>query len=282
MKLLVATTNHHKLREIREMFQMSFLELLSMDEFPSVPEVVEDGETFADNATKKAVELAKATGYWTLADDSGLEVFALDGRPGVRSARYAGEPVNYQANNSLLLKELEGKTNRAARFVCVMALSDPEGYCRTVRGECAGVITTALHGDNGFGYDPVFMPKGCEMTFAEMEAEEKNLMSHRAVAVKKASEEWGELLEKMAGSNCEDGEEFVKVALIETQFQAEIIDGVLEERGIPHIVRSFHSSAFDGLFQMTKGWGQVDAPARHKDEILVIMEDLAKEPPIAQ
>lgn len=274
MKILVATTNHHKLREIRDIMMMPFMELLSLDEFPNVPNVVENGKTFAENAMKKAAELARATGYWTLADDSGLEVAALGGRPGVLSARYAGEPVSYPANNRKLLDEMENAADRSARFVCVIALSDPEGHCRTVTGTCDGTITTEPRGENGFGYDPIFMPTGDNMTFAEMEPEEKNQMSHRAAALRKASAEWENLLEKEATSFCEEGEVFEKIMPLESELQSELLDAMLEERGIPHINRSYHSSPFNGLFQMTEGWGYVEAPPRCRDEILAIAKDL--------
>jgi XTP/dITP diphosphohydrolase len=275
MKLLVATSNRHKLREIRDIFMMPSVELMSLDEFEDVPEVEEDGETFADNAVKKAVEVARKTECWTMADDSGLEVVALGGRPGVRSARYAGEPADYQANNSKLIEELSGTDNRAARFVCVMALSDPEGYCRTVRGICEGTITKEPRGINGFGYDPVFLPANGEMTFAEMTPEQKNVISHRAAALRKAADEWRDLLEKKSSAYYDDGDVFEKTVLLENEVQAELIDGMLEEKGIPHIIRSYRESAFDGLFQATKGWGHIEAHPRHREAILAMLNDLS-------
>jgi XTP/dITP diphosphohydrolase len=194
MKLLVATRNAHKLKEIREIFSVSSLELVSMDAFPNVPEVVEDGRTFEKNAIKKAVTVALTTKMWTMADDSGLEVEALGGAPGVLSARYAGEPVNYTANNAKLLKELANAENRKAHFRCVIAISSPSGRCQIVDGKCEGRIIEASRGTGGFGYDPLFVPDGYEQTFAEMDSETKNKISHRASALMHARERWGDLL----------------------------------------------------------------------------------------
>lgn len=133
MKLLVATRNRHKLEEIRQILALPGLDLLAADEVPGLPEdVVEDAETFEGNALKKARELCVASGLWTLADDSGLEVVALGNAPGVYSARYAGEPCSYPANNAKLLRELEGVADRRARFRCVIALCAPDGREWTV------------------------------------------------------------------------------------------------------------------------------------------------------
>ena len=194
MKLVIATRNKHKLEEIREIFNVSGLKIVSALDYPDVPDVVEDGTTFEANAMKKAVSLAKATGLWALADDSGLEVDALNGAPGIYSARYAGESVSYPANNRKLLKELEKMPNRRARFRCVIALSSPEGKARTVDGRCEGVIAHEERGKQGFGYDPLFIPDGFSKTFAEMDADSKNAISHRGRALQRAMEAWGELL----------------------------------------------------------------------------------------
>jgi len=190
MKLLVATRNRHKLEEIRAIFRMDSLELLAASDIEGLPEVEEDGDTFEANAIKKAATMARESGLWTLADDSGLEVDALDGEPGVRSARYAGEPADYQANNDKLLRELGDSSNRRARFRCVIALSDPRGECRTVSGSCEGSIIDAPRGEAGFGYDPLFVPEGYDVTFAEMDAESKNRISHRGKALERAQKEW--------------------------------------------------------------------------------------------
>jgi XTP/dITP diphosphohydrolase len=194
MKIVIATRNKHKLEEIRAIFHQPKLELVCALDYPDVPDVAEDGETFEANAIKKAVSLAKATGLWSLADDSGLEVDALGGAPGVYSARYAGEPVSYPANNRKLLKELEQNPNRSARFRCVIALSSPDGKARTVDGRCEGVIAHEERGKQGFGYDPLFIPDGFSKTFAEMDADSKNAISHRGRALQKAMETWGAML----------------------------------------------------------------------------------------
>ena len=197
MKLVIATRNAHKLEEIHDIFDFQNLEVLSAFDFPHVPDVIEDGETLEANAVKKAVEIARATGCWALADDSGLEVDALGGAPGVYSARYAGEHCSYADNNIKLLREMAGKADRTARFRTVIALSDPEGNAKTVSGECPGVIIGELRGTNGFGYDPLFVPDGYSETFAELDSGVKNRISHRANALQKARAEWTELMKSL-------------------------------------------------------------------------------------
>lgn len=197
MKLVIATRNPHKLEEIHDIFEFKQLQVLSALDFPDVPDVVEDRETLEANAIKKAVEIAKATGCWALADDSGLEVDALHGAPGVYSARYAGEHCSYDDNNAKLLRELEGTSNRTARFRTVIALSDPGGRVQTVTGECPGVIIDEQRGTNGFGYDPLFVPDGFIDTFAQLSSEVKNRISHRAKALQQACREWSELLHRL-------------------------------------------------------------------------------------
>lgn len=197
MKLVIATRNAHKLEEIHAIFDFSNVEVLSAFDFPHVPDVVEDGDTLEANAIKKAVEIARATGCWALADDSGLEVDALNGAPGVYSARYAGEHCSYADNNAKLLNELAGRRNRAARFRTVIALSDPGGSVQTVAGECPGVIIDEQRGTNGFGYDPLFVPDGHAETFAELPSDVKNRISHRADALRKAHAAWSELLRNL-------------------------------------------------------------------------------------
>ena len=194
MKILIASRNAHKIQEIREIFDLPGVEWVSTAEFPDLHDVVEDGDTFEANAVKKATELARATGLWALADDSGLEVTALGNAPGVWSARYAGEPCNHANNNAKLLRELAGKTDRSARFRCVAALSDPTGRAETVSGACPGRIVDALRGAQGFGYDPLFVPDGYDRTFAEMGNEQKNKLSHRGRALALAKEKWGALI----------------------------------------------------------------------------------------
>ena len=194
MKLLIATGNTHKLREIRAILSVPGLAIISPREWPQpLPPIDEDGLTFEDNAIKKAMLTALATGLWTLADDSGLEVEALDQTPGVRSARYAGEPSSDAANNALLLENLTEAPNRKARFRCAIALSSPTGRCQVVEGVCAGTLLPAPRGSNGFGYDPLFVPDGHTRTFAEMPDTEKNAISHRAQALQKARDTWAPL-----------------------------------------------------------------------------------------
>ncbi len=190
MKLLISTRNRHKLKEIRAIMKIPNLDLLCMDNFSDIPEIEEDGDSFKANAKKKAVTLALKTGLWTIADDSGLEVYALDYAPGIYSARYAGEPADYQENNIKLLHELEDIDDRSARFKCVMALSTPEGKVQFIEGKCEGTITTKPRGTNGFGYDPVFIPQGYDRTFAELDSNLKNSISHRARALEEAKKEW--------------------------------------------------------------------------------------------
>ncbi|MDF7825863.1 RdgB/HAM1 family non-canonical purine NTP pyrophosphatase [Pontiellaceae bacterium B12227] len=197
MKLVLATRNAHKLEEIQAIFDFQGLEVLSAFDFPDVPDVVEDKETLEGNAVKKAVEVAQATGCWALADDSGLEVAALDGAPGVYSARYAGDHCSYADNNVKLLKELADKDDRSAQFRTVLALSDPQGKAQTLEGACPGKIIEELRGTNGFGYDPLFIPEGHSGTFAELDAAIKNKISHRARALQKAAVEWAALLSSL-------------------------------------------------------------------------------------
>jgi len=196
MRLLLATRNIHKAREIREILKAPGLTIVTPSDIPlPLPDVVEDGRTFEENAVKKAMMLALAGRLWTLADDSGLEVEALGGEPGVFSARYSGEHGQDEANNALLLQKLGSCTDRRARFRCVLALASPHGRCQIVEGVCVGSIAPAPRGSNGFGYDPLFIPEGHDRTFAEMSTEEKNALSHRFRALQAAREKWGSLFE---------------------------------------------------------------------------------------
>ena len=184
MKTIVfASANTHKLDEIRAMLPAD-IELLSSADIGFTEEVDETGDTFEENAELKAEALYNFSGKPCFADDSGLEVKALKKQPGVKSARYAGEPVNHQKNTELLLRNLEGKKNRSARFVTLICLKTAD---KTLffEGEVKGSIATEPRGTNGFGYDPVFIPEGETRTFAEMSSEEKNAISHRKNAVMK-------------------------------------------------------------------------------------------------
>jgi XTP/dITP diphosphohydrolase len=183
VKIVLATRNQHKVDEIRAILRPLGVELLSACDFLGAPDVVEDGDTFEANAIKKAVALANATGMAALADDSGLEVDALNGEPGVRSARYSGEGATDARNVAKLLRALVGRSARKARFRCVLALAEPSGRIRTAEGRCEGRIIGEPRGRSGFGYDPVFVPDGHEQTFAEMDSIEKNRISHRGRAL---------------------------------------------------------------------------------------------------
>ncbi|MBN2302752.1 MAG: XTP/dITP diphosphatase [Lentisphaerae bacterium] len=196
MKLLIATGNQNKLREVRQILAAPGVDLVGQDSIGGNWEVIEDGATFEANAVKKAATLAKATGYWTLADDSGLCVDVLGGAPGVLSARYAGEPVDCAANNRKLLAELGSTRNRTARFICVLAIADPSGKCVVIEGECRGRITNEPRGKGGFGYDPLFIPDGYKSTFGEMTSAEKNAISHRAIALARAREKLERLIKR--------------------------------------------------------------------------------------
>ena len=178
MRLYVATHNQHKLREIGQI--LPGFEIVADDP----KDVEENAPDFAGNALIKVRAIAaKHTGEWCMADDSGLEVAALGGAPGVRSARYAGEPSNTPNNNALLLKNLAGVTDRRANFTCAIALVDPVGGEHTVVGRCFGRISERPSGAEGFGYDPLFIPDGYEKSFAALSAEEKNAISHRGRAL---------------------------------------------------------------------------------------------------
>ena len=194
MNLLIATGNQHKFREISTILAAPHLSVLSLRQLPDAPLVVEDGLTFEANAIKKAVVLARFSGMWTLSDDSGLEVDALHGAPGVFSARYAGEPTDDAANNRKILMTMAGVADRQARFRCVIALSDPAGTVRTVSGACEGRLLQAIQGAGGFGYDPLFVPEGYSQSFAELSPEIKNTISHRAHALKAALAAWRDCL----------------------------------------------------------------------------------------
>jgi XTP/dITP diphosphohydrolase len=190
MKLVIATRNPHKLEEIHALFDFESLDICSAFDFPHIPDVVEDRDTLEGNAIKKAVEICRATGLPALADDSGLEVEALNGEPGVYSARWSGEGCTYHDNNLKLLRELAGKENRRARFRTVIALARPGEEPQTVEGSVKGTIIEELRGGQGFGYDPLFVPDGFEQTFAELPSEVKNKISHRARALNAASNVW--------------------------------------------------------------------------------------------
>ena len=198
MNLLIATRNQHKLDEIRTLLELPNLEIGSAFDFPGLPEIEEDGATFIENATKKAVETMRATHCAALADDSGLVVDALDGAPGIFSARYAGEHADYPANNEKLLREMAGKENRTARFICAMALATPDGTVHTLEAACEGHIAHNCKGIHGFGYDPLFIPSGYTCSFGELEEDVKARISHRALALQRVKQEWAPYLSALA------------------------------------------------------------------------------------
>ena len=184
-RLVIASGNKGKIAEIREMLAELPLQILSLEDYPKAPEVVEDGESFFANALKKAKNLAEYTGLTVLADDSGLEVEVLHGAPGIRSARYAGDGATDEENNRRLLAELAGVPPGARRavFRCVLVLYKPSGTFETFEGRWSGIITDKPRGGNGFGYDPLFYLPERGLTVAEISREEKNRWSHRAQAV---------------------------------------------------------------------------------------------------
>jgi XTP/dITP diphosphohydrolase len=188
VNLLIATHNKGKKSEYAALLQGLELELTTLAELGIAHDVEENGATYQENALLKARAYAQLSGLLTLADDSGLEVDALDGAPGVRTARYAGVGASDRDRYALLLRNLEGvpDAQRTARFRCVIALAWPEGRTEVVEGTCEGYITHAPKGDRGFGYDPVFYVPECGCTMAELPAEVKNLISHRARAAQAA------------------------------------------------------------------------------------------------
>lgn len=191
MKLVLASDNAHKLKEFRELFRTMDAELLSKAESGFTDEVEETGETFAENAFIKAEAVMRATGLPAIADDSGIAVDALGGEPGVRSARYTGNHADSDRDRyELLLRNLGDHTDRSARFVCALCCVFPNGDTLRAEGICEGSILTAPRGDNGFGYDPIFLPNGFERSMSELTMEEKNAISHRGKALAAFKREW--------------------------------------------------------------------------------------------
>jgi XTP/dITP diphosphohydrolase len=180
-RLLIATRNAHKTEEIRAMIGDRFVVMNAAD-FPDFPEIEETGTTFLENARLKAVGISKLIPGWVLSDDSGLEVDALGGAPGVWSSSYGGEEGNHAKNNARLLKEMDGKECRSARFRCTMVVARDGVERAHFSGTVEGRLVTALHGEGGFGYDPLFIPAGYGQTFAELGDDIKNTLSHRSRA----------------------------------------------------------------------------------------------------
>ena len=188
--LILATRNEKKLREIRDLLADMDFNVLSVGDFAGVPEVEEDGSTFEENARKKAVQVAGILKKLTLADDSGLEIDYLDGRPGIHSARFAGEGATDEDRNNKVLDSLKGvpESKRTARFRCVIAIASPDKQVKIAAGAREGRIAFEPRGSAGFGYDPLFMVPKYGKTYAELGQEKKNQISHRALALKKARE----------------------------------------------------------------------------------------------
>lgn len=191
--IVLATTNQGKTREIQKLLENASIIIKNLSDFGPIPEIIEDGQTFDDNAYKKASLTARYLGYPAMADDSGLCVDALNGAPGVYSARYAGEKATDQENVRKLLKDMEGKTNRDAGFKCVISIAVPTGAALTYEGECRGILTTEPVGENGFGYDPLFFFPELDRTFAQLTMEEKGKVSHRGLALQQVAKEMGNI-----------------------------------------------------------------------------------------
>lgn len=192
--IVLATRNRGKTAEIRDFLKGFPVDIQDLNDFGPIPEVVEDGATFDDNAYKKASFISKVIGFPALADDSGLEVSALGGAPGVHSARYAGENASDEANNAKLLEALSGVKDRSARFQCVLSLAVPTGAALTYEASCEGLILDQPRGNNGFGYDPLFYYPELDKTFGEMTLEEKSRVSHRGKALMEFKQELDKVL----------------------------------------------------------------------------------------
>lgn len=193
-EIFIATKNSGKVKEFEAFFKERGLHVKSLLDLPEDIDVIEDGKTFEDNAIKKAETIGKRIGMPVLADDSGLEVDALQGAPGIYSARFAGPEKDDGENNQKLLRELENvrDEDRTARFVCALAIYFPNGKIQTVRGTCEGKIGYEIEGAHGFGYDPLFRLLNSEQTMAQLEKHEKNQISHRAKALLALADQWGD------------------------------------------------------------------------------------------
>lgn len=200
MKIVLATQNAGKVRELQAILADLPVEVMSLADFPDLPEVVEDGQTFAENAIKKAKTICEAAGLLAVADDSGLEVDYLEGAPGIYSARFAGPGKSDLDNNLKLLGLLHDlpKERRTARFRCVIAVAVPKGGVYTAEGSCEGIIGYDMQGDKGFGYDPLFYLPEYDKTFAELDLSLKNTISHRGRALAQVKGILAEIVERLA------------------------------------------------------------------------------------
>lgn len=192
--IVIATRNKGKVRELERFLSGFEVEIKSLEDFGPIPQPVEDGGSFEENAYKKAHHTAKVLGFPSLADDSGLAVEILGGEPGVHSARYAGEGATDEANNLKLLKAMEGRRDRRAAFKCVIAIAVPQGPALIYEGSCEGEIALQPEGENGFGYDPIFYYPPLQKTFGQMSPQEKNEVSHRGRAMGEMRNEFDKVL----------------------------------------------------------------------------------------
>lgn len=192
--VVLASRNKGKTAEIKELLKDCPVEIKNLDDFGPIPEVIEDGKTFDDNAYKKASFTARVLGLPALSDDSGLVVEALDGAPGVYSARYAGENATDQQNCEKLINNMKGNSNRKIAFECVISLAIPTGHALTYEGRCEGVLTEEPIGKNGFGYDPYFYYPKLKKTFAQLSRKEKSNVSHRGKALKELLVEFDKVI----------------------------------------------------------------------------------------
>lgn len=193
--IVLATTNRGKTREFKELLKDFPIEIKDLSDFGPIPEIIEDGDTFDDNAYKKASFTAKVLGFPAMADDSGLCVEALGGAPGVYSARYAGANATDAQNVAKLLDALKDEENRKAAFECVISIAVPTGAALTYESRCEGVLTREPVGENGFGYDPLFFFPELNKTFAQLSIAEKADISHRGKALKEVSNEMDKIIE---------------------------------------------------------------------------------------
>jgi XTP/dITP diphosphohydrolase len=192
--LVIATRNQGKTAEIRDLLEPYRVQIKNLDDFGPIPEVVEDGDTFEENAYKKASFTARVLGYPALSDDSGLVVTALNGAPGVHSARWAGPDASDTQRCEKLLAALEDQSDRSAAFECVISIAVPTGPALTYEDRCEGIIADAPTGENGFGYDPVFFFPPLSKTFAQLSRAEKNRVSHRGKALQQVQKEFDKVL----------------------------------------------------------------------------------------
>ncbi len=186
MTLFAATSNNNKIIEFNTILSALNFSVGNASQIYELPDVIEDGKTFEENAIKKAIEIASHIGKNIFAEDSGLEVFSLNGEPGIYSARYGGEGLSDLDKNDLILKKLGDTSERGARYVCVLAFASPRGLIATTEGEVRGTIAHEPAGQNGFGFDPIFIPDGYHTTFGELANSVKNSISHRTCAIHNA------------------------------------------------------------------------------------------------